>query len=328
MPSLTRARAAEILDRGRNSTFAVIGDFMLDRYLTGEVARISPEAPIPVVRFRSETVRLGGAGNVARNLRALGAGVSAIGLVGDDADRDELRRCLEDEGIPTDGMVTDPARVTTAKTRIMADHHPVARLDREEDSPLATPVAAEFLQRCERVMERVSAVILCDYAKGVLAEATVGPLLRMANERKLPVFVDPKPANFRLFRAVDLLTPNHQEACAVAGWTESAGERDPEGLCRTVRQIVDCGALLITCGKRGMLVSDRDGMPQHFTAVAREVFDVTGAGDTVIAVASLALWSSADLAEAAQLANYAAARVVGQVGTATVTPDDILASWS
>lgn len=324
---MSRSRVAEILERGRGERFAVLGDFMLDRYLVGEASRISPEAPVPVVRFREETVRLGGAGNVARNLKALGAAVVSFGVVGDDSDRDQILRCLEAEGMGAEGLVTDSSRVTTTKTRILAEHHPVVRWDREEDAPVSEPVAAELLRRCERLLPEVSAFVLSDYDKGVMTEVTVVPLLRLAAAARRPVYVDPKPAHFRLYRDVDLLTPNHHEACVVAGWSDSAGERDPEGLCRTLRQAVACRGLLITRGKRGMLVSKPAGKPAHLAAVAREVYDVTGAGDTVIAVASLALQGGADLEEAAELANRAAAHVVGKVGTATVSPDDLLAGW-
>ncbi|MBI4161934.1 MAG: D-glycero-beta-D-manno-heptose-7-phosphate kinase [Acidobacteria bacterium] len=323
--ALNAGRGAAILERGGRATFAVVGDFMLDRYLVGEAARISPEAPVPVIRLREETVRPGGAGNVAWNLAALGAGVVPFGVVGRDPDAERLQACLRDAGIGAGGLTVDPGRVTTVKTRILAEHHPVARLDREEDAPVPDGVAAEILERIESALPDLSAILLADYDKGVLTDRTVPAVLRLARSRGIPVFVDPKPANLPLYRGADLLTPNHQEACAAVGWSAAAGDRDLPGLGRRLLARVECRGLLITRGKRGMLVCEPGKDPVELPAVAREVFDVTGAGDTVVAVAAVALLGGGSLMEAARLSSLAAARVVGRVGTAAVRREEILA---
>ena len=206
--SLKRSRVLEILERGSRANLAVFGDFMLDRYLVGEATRISPEAPVPVIRFREETVRLGGAGNVTRNLVALGARVYPIGIIGADTDGAVLRGCLESEEIPVEGLLEVPGRMTTVKTRILAEHHPIARLDRENDHPVEGAVASRLLDLCEKALPRVSAFILCDYGKGVLSELTVPALMEMARRGGIPVYVDPKPRQFPLYRGAALVTPS------------------------------------------------------------------------------------------------------------------------
>ncbi|MEE8184045.1 MAG: PfkB family carbohydrate kinase [Acidobacteriota bacterium] len=328
MQSLKRSRVLEILERGSRANLAVIGDFMLDRYLVGEATRISPEAPVPVIRFREETVRLGGAGNVARNLVALGARVNPIGIIGADPDGAVLRGCLETEEIPAGGLLEVPGRMTTVKTRILAGHHPVARLDREDDRPVEEAVASLLLGHCEKALPGLSAFILCDYGKGVWNERTVPALMAMARRGGIPVYVDPKPRQFPLYRGAALVTPNHLEACAAAGWSSFAGENDPERLSQTLLSLLECQAVLITRGKQGMVLCEPGNSPIRLPAFAQEVYDVTGAGDTVIAVASLALLGGGTLQEAAQMANIAAAGAVGKVGTAVVSREEILAALS
>ena len=323
MSGLSRSRAGEIISRFPSSNVLVIGDLMLDRFVWGEVDRISPEAPVPVVRVRRETACLGGAGNVVSNLAALGGKVRCAGVVGEDEAGGQIRERLAATGAELRAVLTAPGRPTTVKVRVIAHNQQVVRVDQEEDSPLDTPVAERLIEEALALLAGSAAVVISDYDKGVLSPALLQRLLAEAARAGLPVIVDPKLTHFPLYQPVTVLTPNLAEA-ARATAIELRREEDLERAGRKILQMLDAKALLITRGERGMSLFERDGSTVHISARSREVFDVTGAGDTVGATLALALSARASIREAAELSNIAAGLVVGKLGTATVTAAELL----
>lgn len=316
--------AAQLLERAQGEPVAVIGDVMLDRFVWGRVSRISPEAPVPVVEVEREDHHLGGAANVARNLASLGAKPLLVGVVGRDEAAEQLRSALRERGLSDDALLEDPGRRTTVKTRIIASGQQVVRADWENTEDLPESVEAMALERLDSIVAASRAVVLSDYAKGALTEAIIERAIAGAKANNAPVLVDPKLRRYRLFQRVDLLTPNLSEASRVTGLAIHSEEE----LARAATAILEelhCNAVLITRGEQGMSLFERDREPLHIPTFAREVFDVSGAGDTVIATAGLALAVGAGLAEAAELANRAAGIVVGKLGTATVKPDELIA---
>ncbi len=305
---------------------AVIGDVMLDHFLFGRVDRISPEAPVPVVRFDREEYRLGGAANVARNVAALGGRVSLVGLAGADAAGELLRSEIDRAGFETSGLVHDPGRPTTRKVRVVtARNQQVARIDYEGDGEPDGAVRADLLRRVGQAARGAEVVVLSDYRKGVVCRDVIDAAVAAAQTTGVPVLVDPKIPQADRYRGATLLTPNHHEAEQM---TQTA-IRTPEDVGRAARLIHDrSGAsVLVTWGELGMWMLDTSRTPfeeAHFPAAAREVADVTGAGDTVIAVLALGLAAGAPLAEAARLANIAAGLVVARFGPATVSIDELV----
>ena len=322
---LTRPRRLELVGRFPAQTVLVVGDIMLDRFVWGEVTRISPEAPVPVVRIRRETDCLGGAGNVVSNLRALGSSVRFAGLVGSDEAAGRVRERLQANGVDVRGLLVDPARPTTLKMRIIAHSQQVVRVDSEEDRPLDGALGEGLLQRALELLEGVSALMISDYDKGVLSPGLLRPLLAAAAKAGLPVIVDPKLTHFPHYEPVTIITPNQLEA-ARATATEIRGDADVERAGRKILEMLDTRALLMTRGERGMALFERGGATSFIPARSREVYDVTGAGDTVASVLALALPAGASLREAAELANLAAGIVVGKIGTATVTAEELSAA--
>jgi len=303
----------------RDKKVLVMGDLMLDKYIWGDVHRISPEAPVPVVEVRKDSLALGGAGNVCHNLQSLGASPIPIGVVGNDAAGRWIRKNVPDSR----GILVDRTRPTTEKTRIIAHHQQIVRVDMEKRHALSSRQenrVVDFL-----AAETCDGLILSDYGKGLFNAPFLARILAVAREKDMLVCVDPKINSIRHFSPAALLTPNHHEAERIVGRP-----------CRTDDEIVRAGAeildlvdaryLIIKRGEQGMTVFERDMPPVHIPAVTREIFDVTGAGDTVIAVAALALLSGTDILEAAILANAAAGIVVGKIGTAAATPEELLAS--
>lgn len=317
MPS----RSLAILDRIAGLRLAVVGDAMLDRFLWGEVERISPEAPVPVVRLRRETDKLGGAANVAANIRALGADVSLVAVAGAGATSRRLASLLGEAGIPDDGLLRLPGRRTTLKTRIIAHSQQVVRADVESDEPLAPDTLADLAARVRR-LGPFDGIVLSDYGKGVLADALLREVLDDGAAAGVPVVVDPKRGDYTQYRGCASLTPNQREAGQATGRAiaDLAGLRlaGSELLART-----DAACVLITRGEHGMALFERGGAEHHLPTEAREVFDVTGAGDTVIAVYTAALAAGATYLDAANLANHAAGLAVRELGTATITADQI-----
>ncbi len=300
---------------------AIIGDLILDEFIWGSVRRISPEAPVPVVEVDRESTRLGGAANVAVNLVSLGATPMLVGILGNDSASSSFCENLESHKITRDGLVFDPSRLTTVKSRIIAHQQQVCRTDREDRSPIPKAVRAEVLERASRAIAKADAVILSDYSKGILAEGTAQLLIERARSNESFLAVDPKLRDFAAYRGATVITPNKKETETASGITLES----PSDLRRAARKLLEASeskALLVTLGKAGMALFEGDQVFEIET-VAREVYDVTGAGDTVIAVFTLAAAAGAPLYEAALLANHAAGVVVGKIGTAAVYPEDL-----
>jgi rfaE bifunctional protein kinase chain/domain len=304
---------------------AVLGDCMLDRYLWGRVERISPEAPVPVVEIERESSTLGGAGNVAANLRALGAAPLLLGVVGGDDDGRRLREAFATCGLDLGGVVTDATRPTTVKTRIVAHAQQVVRADRESRADLSGAALACLLEIVERELPRCEGLVVSDYGKGVIHPGVLVPALGAARQAGYAVSVDPKESHIDAYRGVSILTPNQQEA----GWVQGRRVTDEATLMEVgwgLQQRLDAAAVLVTRGAEGMSLFERGGRYTHLPTVAREVYDVTGAGDTVVSVVALALAAGADFPAACLLANHAAGVVIREVGTASCTREQLLAS--
>ncbi len=307
---------------------AVIGDVMLDHFLIGQVERISPEAPVPVVRFARDEFRLGGAANVAHNVAALGGRPALAGVVGADPAADELRRALERAGLPAGGLVVDSSRPTTRKVRVVTSRNQqVARVDYERDDDVSGATLDALLKQVAAAAHGTQAIVLSDYRKGVVSTAVIEAAVRSAKAAGVPLLIDPKVPQAERYRGATLLTPNHHEAEVMT----QAPIRTPDDARAAARRIADrTGAsVLITWGEHGMWVLDRSGGTAIETAIpaaAREVADVTGAGDTVIAVLALALAAGLPLVDAARLATLAAGLVVARFGPATVTSDELAAA--
>jgi D-beta-D-heptose 7-phosphate kinase/D-beta-D-heptose 1-phosphate adenosyltransferase len=323
LPSLGAGRARELVRRLAGHRVLVVGDVMLDRFLVGTVSRISPEAPVPVVRFHHEASRLGGAANVAANLSALGADVLLVGVTGrDDAGR-QLRERLGAAGIRPAGLVEDPGRPTTEKVRIVTERNQqVARVDYESDADIQAAVEADVLDRIRELGTRAGALLVSDYLKGTVTRAVMGAVTAL-QRTGVPLLVDPKIPHLDLYRGATLVTPNTLEA-EIATHRRIASDDDARAAAAELRARIGCEAALITRGEHGMWLSS-DSAEGGIPAAAREVSDVSGAGDTVVASLALALAAGATLSEAAVLANHAAGIVVGKFGPATVSVDELLA---
>jgi len=319
-------RAQALAGRFAQLRICVVGDVMLDRFVVGRVSRISPEAPVPVVRFEREYSRLGGAANVAQNLTALGGRVSIVGVVGDDEASARLRSLLGEQGIPPDGLVCDPTRPTVEKVRIVTDRNQqVARIDYERDADVEAGVERQLIERIDAAARGAKALLVSDYLKGSVTRPIVEALLRFKTAAS-PLVIDPKIPHLSCYAGATLVTPNHHEA-ETATHCRIRTDEDARTAAMKFRERARCEAALITRGEQGMWLSSRDadgGIP----ALAREVSDVTGAGDTVVATVALALAGGATLAEAATLANYAAGVVVGKFGPSTVSRDELLSAVS
>jgi D-glycero-beta-D-manno-heptose-7-phosphate kinase len=321
MHRLTLDRTQQILEAARNAHVLVVGDVMLDVYLRGVAARISPEAPVPVVRVEEEWRALGGAANVAANVIALGAACQLIGCIGADRAGTDLLSELTARGIGSDGMVVAAGRPTTIKTRIMARHQQVARFDHETEDELAATVAGEVLAAVRSAIGRVDALVLEDYNKGLLTRAVIHGVVAAANETGIPVVVDPKLRHFFDYRGATVFKPNQPELAAAL---RNPVQADDAAWLEDVRQQLGCAHLLVTLGEDGMALLTADGEHLRVPTVARSVYDVSGAGDTVTAVLAVALAAGASITEAAVLANHAAGIEVGKAGVATVSPDELL----
>ena len=322
MLKIDRERLKTIFDAMGSRTIMVIGDLMLDHYIWGKVDRISPEAPVPVVEVNEEKFRLGGAGNVANNLLSLGARVLLSGVKGADSHGDILMGILGDYGIPTDKILTDPRKGTIVKTRIIAHTQQIARLDREDRSAIPDGLREEMIRGIRECIGRVDAVIISYYAKGVVGRSLIEQVVELTRDNGVIVCVDPKERNFPFYRNVDVITPNTKELSFGAGIKIESYDDIIEA-ARRVRSALSCGTVLVTRGEHGMSLFEKDSEPIDIPAMARAVFDVTGAGDTVISCFTLALVSGASAREAAIIANTAAGLVVAEVGAASVTRETL-----
>jgi len=303
----------------------VAGDFMLDEYIWGQVERISPEAPVLVVNVQRETRVLGGAGNVVNNLVGLGAQVSVLGLAGQDNAGTLLAAELHRLGVDATGLLIDPKRQTTRKTRVIGGNQQVVRIDRENRQPAPAAFQEAVQQRLAALPPELDGVILSDYGKGVLTDPVLTTLIKAARHRGVPVVVDPKGRDFTRYRGATIITPNRKEAAEAVGYPLSSREEVLKA-GRELCTACETEAILITLGPEGMALIPRHGQPEEIPAQAREVFDVSGAGDTVVAVLALGLARWHDLGVAARLANLAAGIVVGKVGTAPILRSELAAA--
>jgi rfaE bifunctional protein kinase chain/domain len=313
---------SDLLSRFPGRTVIVVGDLMLDHFVIGRVERISPEAPVPVVRFEQETWRLGGAANVAHNAAALGARVEIVGVTGNDDAAATLRSGLERLGIGSSGLVGDATRRTTRKLRVVTTRNQqVARIDYEDDREVQGDVEAALVSRIEQLSSSADAVLLSDYLKGAISPGVARTAIAAARRCGIPLLVDPKVPHIDYYSGASVITPNHHEAEAVTHMRIRTAE-EALAAARRFRERAGCESVLITRGEHGMTLLGPTEEAQ-LPAEAREVADVTGAGDTVIATMTLALAAGASLTDAARLANKAAGVVVGKFGPATVSIDEL-----
>ncbi|MEP6955487.1 MAG: D-glycero-beta-D-manno-heptose-7-phosphate kinase [Chthoniobacterales bacterium] len=330
---MSPARLDEILSRAGSQRLLVLGDLMLDEFVWGKVGRISPEAPVPVVEVTSETSYPGGAANVARNLREFAQSVAVVGLVGSDRGGRELRRLLDAGQIDTAHVLEIAGFATIVKTRIIARQQQVVRVDREQICPPDATQVARVIESVRAELPRADGIIIEDYGKGFLTSELVEQVSELARTAGKIVTVDPNPRHAIAWRNVTAVKPNRSEAFAAAGvpWTDPIEPPDEDVALRIVGTELlrqwDTQYLLITLGEHGMMLFERNGPTHHIPTKARQVFDVSGAGDTAIALFTLALCCGATAREAAEVANHASAVVVAKLGTATVSPAELRASF-
>jgi rfaE bifunctional protein kinase chain/domain len=311
----------------------VVGDLILDEFVWGKVSRISPEAPVPVVEVSSDSYFPGGAANVARNLREFAQEVHVMGVTGQCQHAQHLRRLLAEGGIRTDTLQSHSHYQTIVKTRIIARQQHVVRIDREKPAALLPEHAAVALEQLERLLPQIDAVIVEDYGKGLLSQGFVDSICDLTQQAGKILAVDPNPKNPLHWRHLSVIKPNRAEAFASAGRPQTEPSDPPEhdpSLLEVGRLLMEKWApenLLITLGEQGVLLFSEDKAPYHAPTRAREVFDVSGAGDTVIALFTLALSAGVSAAQAAEIANHASGVVVGKLGTATVSPEELIASF-
>lgn len=326
-------RVEELLRQVSSKRVLVIGDLMLDEYVWGRVSRISPEAPVPVVEVIRESYYPGGAANVARNVREFSPSVFVMGLVGEDAHGEKLRKLMGENGISLEGLQDDASFQTIVKTRIIARQQQVVRVDRERPHPLAGEAQAKCLEKVRALLPRLDAIIFEDYGKGLLQQSFVDIVAALATEAGKLVTADPNPHNRLIWRGITAVKPNRSEAFAAANHPWREPDPDPihdEYLLRVGTELLRVWSpelLLITLGEQGMILFDQANAPFHIPALAREVYDLSGAGDTAIALFTLALASGASPIEAAEISNHASSVVVGKLGTATLTPHELLESF-
>ncbi len=334
MKNIPLARVQRILDSLETLRVLVIGDIMLDQFIWGSVRRISPEAPVPVVEFERESFMPGGAANVARNLTCLKARTSLLSVIGRDPSAKMLRSLLIAQNVECSGLVSSPNRPTSVKTRIIAHQQQMVRVDRETTQPIDANAEGRLLAEIHKQLPEADAVIVGDYGKGVITQSLLNKVKDLCRARGKWLSLDPKPVHHLDLAGLSLITPNRKEAFELAGIPDGARHGDP---LKDTRLMAATSALLerlapalllITLGDLGMLLCRRNDKPIHIPTVAQEVFDVSGAGDTVIASFTLAIAAGASPLEAAIFSNHAAGVVVGKVGTASVTQEELLKSFS
>jgi rfaE bifunctional protein kinase chain/domain len=331
--TLSASRAKQILAAAQKTRVLVVGDVMLDQFIWGGVSRISPEAPVPVVDFSRESFMPGGAANVARNLVSLATPAELFGAIGNDDAARKLLKLLGEQTIGCTGLVKSSARHTSVKTRIVAQQQQVVRIDRETRGALDEKTTWKLLTEFRIKVAKADAVIVGDYGKGVVTQLLLNEIKSLCRERGVWLSLDPKPVHHLNLSKLSLITPNRKEAFELADLPDETKNVNPfadknlmlvaERLLNELRPVV----LLITLGELGMLLCQRGQKPFHIPTVAQEVFDVSGAGDTVIATFTLAIAAGASPIEAAILSNHAAGIVVGKVGTATTTPEELVKSF-
>ncbi|ULA68327.1 MAG: ADP-heptose synthase / D-glycero-beta-D-manno-heptose 7-phosphate kinase [Nitrospira sp.] len=316
--TVDQAALGAYIQRFSRASVLVIGDLILDHYVWGRVSRISPEAPVPVVHVESESLKLGGAANVFNNILALGGQADICGVIGADESGRLLLKELGGRRQGRGGVVIDQSRPTTRKSRVVAHNQQIVRYDVERRTELSGLLQRRILRYVESRLKELSCLVVSDYAKGVVTASLMTELTRLAGQRKIPIVVDPKVEHFSYYKGVTVVTPNHLEATQAAG-VQGEDDKTINKAGMVLRQRLGCQTVLVTRGERGMSVYQGHGEHWHIPTRARQVFDVTGAGDTVVGTLALALSTGAGMREAAMLANQAAGVVVGMIGTATVT---------
>ncbi|MFM8551158.1 MAG: D-glycero-beta-D-manno-heptose-7-phosphate kinase [Nitrospiraceae bacterium] len=315
---IDHSKLAHVIKRFPQTSVLVVGDLILDHYIWGKVSRVSPEAPVPVVHVQSESRQLGGAANVYHNILSLGGKAHLCGVVGSDEEGRRLLKQLGGSKSSRSGIVMDPDRPTTCKTRVVAHHQQIVRFDVERAAEITAQTQRRLIRHVESHLRGIACLVVSDYAKGVVTAPLMAELTRLAALRRIPIVVDPKVDHFSYYKGVTVITPNHLEAGQASG-IQADDDRSVTEAGEIIRQRLGCRSVLVTRGEKGMSLFEPDGAAWHIPTMARQVFDVTGAGDTVIGTLALALASGASLRDSAILANYAAGIVVGMVGTATVT---------
>ena len=312
------------IDRFSSANVLVIGDIILDEYIWGDVSRISPEAPVPVVEVKNEKEdkRLGGAANVVNNIISLGGKSILCGVIGDDNTGNELIKILKSLGLTTDGILIDPGRHTSIKTRVVARNQQVVRFDRETREKISPVITRELLKFLKERIHDIDAIIVAEYGKSVISPQLMKGLRALIAGSCIILAVDPKTDHFEYYKGIDVITPNHHEAGAYCRF-EIVDKETVDKAGRKMLDELSCKSVLITQGKDGMTLFEKGRKPHYIPTVAREVFDVSGAGDTVIGTFCLGLASGMDRKSAAEISNYAAGIVVGKLGTSVVTPEEL-----
>ncbi len=310
-------RAKEIIEGFKNLRVLVIGDVMLDKYIMGKVSRISPEAPVPVLEIQREELKGGGASNVFLNLKALGSNAYLISVIGNDFEGEELKKILGERGV---FLIQDSSRPTTVKTRVIAHHQQVVRMDRENSSKISQEIAEKILKLAD--LKEFDGILISDYNKGVITQDLIQGI-KISKRDDTEIFVDPKVENIFLYRDVTLISPNHGEAERITGIKMRKDEDYIEG-AKKIKEMLNCKYVVITRGEEGMTFLDEKNEGGHLPTKAREVYDVTGAGDTVISILTLSILSGTNISEACELANYGASIAVSRLGTTAVSYSELL----
>ena len=318
---MDKEKLLKIIEQFSNKKILVIGDVMLDKYIWGEVSRVSPEAPVQVVKVDKESYAPGGAANVASNVASLDGTTYMIGLVGDDSANKMLISELKSRQINTEGMVEDKKRPTIQKVRVIGKGQQLLRFDYEEKAYLEEDMEKKILDFVLKRIQNIDAIIISDYAKGIITKNLAEQLIKLANEKKKVIVIDPKPKHKDFYKNATLITPNNDEACEML----NVEEKDDNALINVGKKLLEDlnSPLIITRGEKGMAIFEKNSEITNIPTKAKEVYDIVGAGDTVVATLALALASNATLKEAATIANYAAGVTVGKVGTSTTTIEEI-----
>jgi D-glycero-beta-D-manno-heptose-7-phosphate kinase len=318
VPSLSTRKFKEYLQRFARARILVVGDLILDHYVWGKVHRVSPEAPVPVVHVDSESYRMGGAANVYHNILTLGGQAELCGVVGADHDGKQFLADIRRSSPFTSGVLIDSGRPTIKKTRVVAHNQQIVRFDVEQRHDISSQQVKKLIRHVASRLPEVSCLVISDYAKGMITMELMKAIQTLAGQFGVPIVVDPKVEHMAYYQGVTVITPNHLEAKQAAGFLPTQ-DIPIDQIGRALQQRLECQAVVVTRGEEGMSIFENSGQSWSIPAVARQVYDVTGAGDTVISTLALALSAKASLPEAAMLANQAAGIVVGMVGTATVT---------
>jgi D-glycero-beta-D-manno-heptose-7-phosphate kinase len=320
---IQEGKLKELFDNIRGKRVAVVGDVMLDQYFWGHVSRISPEAPVPIVEVHSESIRLGGAANVANNIAAMGAEPLLFGVVGDDENGRLLQHLLRESGFSHDGIISDPTRPTTIKTRVIAHSQHIVRFDREKTHSVSSEVTERLLKSIRQKSDDIDAFVLQDYNKGVFTADVIRAVIAAGKYRNVPVTVDPKFNNFFAYRDVSVFKPNRRELEEAFG-VKVAGDRDYVSYGAELLHRLHAGSILITRGEEGMTLIERNGKATHIPTRTRSVADVSGAGDTVIATLTVLLAAGATVLEASSIANFAGGIVCGEVGIVPIDRNKLI----